>query len=78
MCNCVEHTIILDLSELEDEIIEYVKSNKYLIAEICPYIQKIKDFLVEDSRNKVLYENPSQDLKEVYEKLDRLLFYTGE
>lgn len=78
MCRFIEHIIELDLAGFQDEIIEYVKNNKFLLEEICPNIIKIKEYLEKDLRNKILYENPSQDLKEAYEKLDRLLFYEGE
>lgn len=49
-----------------------------LLLDIFPQIIKIKEYIQVDLRNKILYENPSQDLKEAYEKLDRLLFYEGE
>ena len=58
---------------------EYLTENKEdLLLDIFPQIIEIKQYIQVDLRNKILYENPSQDLKEVYEKLDRLLFYAGE
>ncbi len=76
--NFIQYTIDINLNDIQDEIIEYVKDNKFILEEICPNTLKIKEYLEKDLRNKILYENPSQDLKEAYEKLDRLLFYEGE
>ena len=54
---------------------EYLTENKEdLLLDIFPQIIEIKKYIQVDLRNKILYENPSQDLKEVYEKLDRSLF----
>jgi hypothetical protein len=37
-------------------------------------VEKIKE-IHKEAHNKVLYENVSQDYKELYDKLDRVLFY---
>ena len=79
-----EITVSIDLADYIDECIEAVRDEGYYVfkdEEQARFYfgdstqqEKIKEIIAE-ARNKVLYEDISQDYKELYEKLDRVLFY---
>ena len=79
-----EITVSIDLADYIDECIEAVRDEGYYVfkdEEQARFYfgdstqqEKIKEIMAE-ARNKVLYEDISQDYKELYEKLDRVLFY---
>lgn len=80
----VETQFDLDFSDYIDECIETLKDMGYFVFADeeqardffgeNDLIEKIKE-LHKEARNKVIYENVSQDYKELYDKLDRALFY---
>lgn len=79
-------SIEVDLSNYIDECIEAVRDEGYLVFDddnsvkdycsdtIYSSLDKIKE-IVAEARNKVIYEIVSQDYKELFDKLDRVLFY---
>ena len=80
----VETEFDLDFGYYIDECIETLRDRDYLVfadeEQARDYfgeydlVEKIKE-IHKEARNKVLYENVSQDYKELYDKLDRVLFY---
>ena len=80
------HTVEIDLdfSEHIDKCIETLRDRDYFVFADeeqvryyfgeCDLVEKIKE-ICKEARNKVLYEDVSQDYKELYDKLDRVLFY---
>ena len=80
----VETQFDLDFSCYIDECIETLRDRdyyvfvdeeqaRYFFGE-CDLVEKIKE-IHKEARNKVIYEQVSQDYKELYDKLDRVLFY---
>jgi len=82
------HTVAVDLdfSDYIDECVEAVRESNYLVfessEEAYDYVKELEDLTLDkvkeihkEARNKVIYENVSQDYKELYDKLDRVLFY---
>lgn len=80
-------SIEVDLSNYIDECIEAVRDEGHLVfdddnsvRDYCSDVMgnsldKIKE-IVAEARNNVLYnQDISQDYKELYDKLDRVLFY---
>lgn len=80
----VEVEADLDFSDYIDECIETLRDRDYLVFADeeqardffgeCDLIEKIKE-IHKEARNKVLYETVSQDYTELFDKLDRVLFY---
>lgn len=80
-----EITVSIDLADYIDECIEAVRDEGYYVfkdEEQARFYfgdstqqEKIKEIIAE-ARDNVLYKQDiSQDYKELYEKLDRVLFY---
>jgi hypothetical protein len=82
----------INLEDFEDECIEMLEGKGYKvfednseIQEYCAewdvnYNQAYDSILgyLEEMKNKVYYENVSDDYKKAYEDLDRIVFYEGE
>lgn len=82
----------INLEDFEDECIEMLQDNGYKvfrdndeIKEYCAewdisYTEAYDSILgyLEEMKNKVYYENVSEDYKKVYEDLDRIVFYEGK
>jgi hypothetical protein len=82
----------INLEDFEDECIEMLQDNGYKvfrdnseIQEYCAewdisYNEAYDSILgyLEEMKNKVYYENVSDDYKKAYEDLDRIVFYEGE
>lgn len=82
----------INLENFEDECIEMLQDNGYKvfrsndeIQEYCAeldmsYNEAYDSILgyLEEMKNKVYYENVSEDCKKVYEDLDRIVFYEGK
>ena len=79
-------SIEVSLSDYISECIEAVRDEGYFVFENeeeareflgeCDLLAKIRE-IIGEMRTKVIYEpdSVSQDYKELYEKLDRVLFY---
>lgn len=80
----VETQIDLDFGNYIDECIETLRDRDYYVFTDEEHardffgefdlLEKIKE-ICKEARNKVIYDNVSQDYKELYDKLDRVLFY---
>ena len=82
----------VDLEDYLSECIEMLEGKGYKVFQDNEEIQEYCDDLdirynqaydsilgyLEDMKNKVYYENVSDDYKKVYEDLDRIVFYEGE
>lgn len=82
----------INLEDFEDECIEMLQDNGYKvfrdndeILEYCAeldmsYNEAYDSILgyLEEMKNKVYYENVSDDYKKIYEDLDRIVFYEGK
>ena len=86
MSTIITETIDVDLTCYIDECVEAVREANYLVFETSEeaydYVKELEDLtldkikeIVAEARNKVIYEQVSQDYKELYDKLDRVLFY---
>lgn len=79
-----EITVSIDLAEYIDECIEAVRDEGYFVfkneEEARDFfgendlLVKIKE-IIGEMRTKVIYDTVSQDYKELFDKLDRVLFY---
>lgn len=85
MSKIIEIETSIDLADYIDECIEAVRDEGYYVFEneeqarfyFGEYskLEKIKEIIAE-ARDNVLYKQDiSQDYKELYEKLDKVLFY---
>ena len=86
MCtiHTVEVEVDLDFSDYIDECIETLRDRDYFVFADeeqardffgeYDLVEKIKE-IHKEARNKVIYETVSQDYKELFDKLDRVLFY---
>lgn len=86
MSTIITETVDVDLTYYVDECVEAVREANYLVfessEEAYDYVKELEDLTLDkirelhkEARNKVIYENVSQDYKELYDKLDRVLFY---
>lgn len=60
----------IDLEDYQDEIFEYFKNKGFGNS----LYGKLKEYL-EEMKNKVYYENVSDDYKKIYEDLDKIFLY---
>lgn len=86
MSTIITETVDVDLTCYIYECVEAVREANYLVfessEEAYDYVKGLEDLTLDkikelhkEARNKVIYENVSQDYKELYDKLDRVLFY---
>ena len=86
MSTIITETIDVDLTCYIDECVDAVREANYLVfesgEEAYDYVKELEDLALDkvkeihkEARDKVLYEQVSQDYKELFDKLDRVLFY---